>query len=184
MTVEHSATLIVHPSSAAEGIRSVLASVSIETPDRLRFRYSLEADLSRLRVPPPGPGRRLDELWQHTCFEAFVVQAGEEGYHELNFSPSGDWAAYRFLRYRQGMAPAQLPAAPQINVYQEGTRLLSLDCRVAWPALAAGDPPARLRVALAAVIEADHGPLSYWALRHAPGKPDFHHPDGFALELT
>jgi hypothetical protein len=27
------------------------------------------------------------------------------------------------------------------------------------------------------------GALSYWALRHPPGKPDFHHPAGFALEL-
>ena len=35
----------------------------------------------------------------------------------------------------------------------------------------------------AAVIEEDGGPLSYWALQHPPGNPDFHHPDGFALEL-
>jgi hypothetical protein len=39
-------------------------------------------------------------------------------------------------------------------------------------------------VALAAVIEADTGELSYWSLQHAPGKPDFHHPDGFTLELS
>jgi hypothetical protein len=33
------------------------------------------------------------------------------------------------------------------------------------------------------VIEEIDGALSYWALRHAPGKPDFHHRDAFALEL-
>jgi hypothetical protein len=33
------------------------------------------------------------------------------------------------------------------------------------------------------VIEAADGSLSYWALRHPPGKPDFHHRDAFALEL-
>ena len=32
-------------------------------------------------------------------------------------------------------------------------------------------------------IEDEAGALSYWALRHPPGKPDFHHPAGFALEL-
>jgi hypothetical protein len=42
----------------------------------------------------------------------------------------------------------------------------------------------RLRIALAAVIEDENGRLSYWGLRHPPGKPDFHHPDGFALEVT
>ena len=40
-----------------------------------------------------------------------------------------------------------------------------------------------LRLALAAVVEEDDGRLSYWALQHAPGNPDFHHPEGFALEL-
>jgi len=39
------------------------------------------------------------------------------------------------------------------------------------------------RVALASVIEAGDGTLSYWALRHPPGKPDFHHPDGFVLGM-
>jgi hypothetical protein len=42
----------------------------------------------------------------------------------------------------------------------------------------------RLRVALAAVIEGGNGKLSYWGLRHPPGKPDFHHPNGFALEVA
>jgi hypothetical protein len=41
----------------------------------------------------------------------------------------------------------------------------------------------RLRIAMTAVIEDDAGSLSYWGLRHAPGKPDFHNPDGFALEI-
>jgi hypothetical protein len=42
---------------------------------------------------------------------------------------------------------------------------------------------ARLAVGLAVIIEEESGGLSYWALRHAPGKPDFHHAGAFALEL-
>jgi len=45
-----------------------------------------------------------------------------------------------------------------------------------------GSSPA-LRVALAAVIEEQDGRLAYWALRHPPGNPDFHHPESFTLEL-
>jgi hypothetical protein len=41
-----------------------------------------------------------------------------------------------------------------------------------------------LRLALAAVSEAAGGRLTYWALQHPPGEPDFHHPDGFVLELS
>jgi len=33
------------------------------------------------------------------------------------------------------------------------------------------------------LIEETNGAKSYWALAHAPGKPDFHHPDAFALDL-
>ena len=40
-----------------------------------------------------------------------------------------------------------------------------------------------LSLALAAVVEDEHGALSYWALKHPPGRPDFHHPDAFAAEL-
>jgi len=43
--------------------------------------------------------------------------------------------------------------------------------------------PGKLMVGLCAVIEDGPGALSYWALRHAPGKPDFHHRAAFALEL-
>ena len=40
------------------------------------------------------------------------------------------------------------------------------------------------KVALTAVIENDAGELSYLVLAAPAGKPDFHHPDGFTLELS
>lgn len=40
------------------------------------------------------------------------------------------------------------------------------------------------RMGLSAIIETNDGTKSYWALRHPPGKPDFHHRDCFALELA
>jgi hypothetical protein len=42
---------------------------------------------------------------------------------------------------------------------------------------------AKLSLALSTVVEDRDGALSYWAIRHTPGRPDFHHPDAFALEL-
>jgi hypothetical protein len=40
-----------------------------------------------------------------------------------------------------------------------------------------------IRLGLSALVEAIDGELSYWALRHLPGKPDFHHVDAFDLQL-
>jgi hypothetical protein len=44
-------------------------------------------------------------------------------------------------------------------------------------------PPVAVRVALAAIVEDDQGTLTYWALRHPAGKPDFHHAEAFALQV-
>ena len=65
---------------------------------------------------------------------------------------------------------------PHVSLRQ-GARVLGLEAAVAAPT------QGRLALALAAVIEEEGGRLSYWALRHAAGKPDFHHPEAFALEL-
>ena len=39
------------------------------------------------------------------------------------------------------------------------------------------------RIAASAVLENKSGHKSYWALAHPTDKPDFHHPDGFVLDL-
>jgi hypothetical protein len=41
-----------------------------------------------------------------------------------------------------------------------------------------------LRLAASSVIEDSQGHITYWALVHPSGKPDFHHRDGFALVLA
>jgi len=108
--------------------------------------------------------------------------AGPPAYHELNFSSSGAWAVHAFARYRDGGPLADEGCAPRIVVRRAGDRL-ALDAVVALGPLAPAYASAPLRLALAAVIEAESGTLSYWALRHPPGRPDFHHADAFALAL-
>lgn len=140
----------------------------------LQLAYRLEGELDRLRIPPPRTAHFADKLWQHTCCELFVAEAAGPGYSEFNFSPSGEWAAYRFTNYREGVPLSAHD--PKIRVVR-GAGRLELQARVELR------QTARLRIGLSAVIEETDGTLSYWALRHAPGKPDFHHRDAFALEL-
>ena len=47
----------------------------------------------------------------------------------------------------------------------------------------AGLPALPWQLGLTAVIEEEGGHRSYWALAHAPGKPDFHAPTCFAATL-
>lgn len=148
----------------------------------LTARFRLDGDLTRLVLPSPRPPRMATALWQHTCFEVFVAIAGEGAYHELNFSPSGEWAAYGFRSYREGACPASETQAPRI-VLRTGDDWLEIDGSIRLKDLSAVHPQAPLRLGLSAVVEARGGQLSYWALRHPRAKPDFHHADAFALRL-
>ena len=101
-------------------------------------------------------------------------------YHEFNFAPSSEWAAYELRGYRDGR-PSASETPPQIVVRSTNSRL-ELDASVGLDFLSDAHARAPLRIGLAAVIEASDG-ISYWALRHPRAKPDFHDAEGFALRL-
>ena len=173
--------LLCHPHSPSRVARAVAADAARTSDGKLSLRYALHGDVGRMNVPPPAPPRIGWKLWRRTCCEVFV-RAGGEGYHEFNFSPSGEWAAYAFTGYREGTSLVDEALNPQIAVESREGRLdlyALLDLGRLAPAYARG----RLRLGLAVIIEEDNGGMSYWALKHAPGKPDFHHRDAFALEL-
>ena len=170
---------MTHPPAPA--VRALEVTARAVEGGRLVLSYALDADLERLRIPAEAPAQRAHELWAHTCFEAFLRVTGVPGYWELNFAPSRAWAMYRFSAHRHGMQVVTAARAPEIAV-RRSARGLALAATVHWHDLIA-PPPLRLRIAAAAVLEDEAGRLSYWALRHPPGKPDFHHPDGFVLEL-
>lgn len=164
-----------HPDCRPAAVEAVLADVAREDGDCLAVRFVVRGGIGSLLAPAPAEPERTDGLWKLTCFEAFVRPAGGERYVELNFSPSTQWAAYAFEGYREAMRDYGMDA-PQIEtVASEDVYELR--------AVACGLPGGAWAVGLSAVIEEADGTKSYWALEHAPGKPDFHHSDAFALEL-
>jgi hypothetical protein len=175
--------LLSHPDTSCDAVSRLAVEVSRPTRTTLALRYALDGQLGRLRISPEGPPLRADKLWQHTCFEAFVAATGTSGYVELNFAPSTQWAAYWFDTYRAGMAAAALIRPPRLTVHSEHGSLV-LDANVELETLPIMREGTLLRLGLSAVIEDVQGRLSYWALRHPPGKPDFHHADGFDLVVT
>ena len=164
-------TLTPHPDTPSTAVDRI--EVDIERrEDFIWLRYAVYGEVGRVLWPQASEPERADELWRHTCFELFAPT--DDGYREFNLSPSGAWASYRFDDYRSRMTPSD-----------ERVQVLGLETEAAWATLEAlvEPPPGATRVGLAAVIEDINGTISYWALAHPPGKPDFHHPDSFALTL-
>jgi len=177
----HAAELVPHPACARDSIRVSASIEAAASSSFLIFRFRVEGDVVSLHLPASGSLRRRDGLWQHSCFEAFLRPDASHAYHEFNFAPSGDWAAYRFEGPRNGRTEPDAPA-PAIE-FSRGKDACDLSARVsvaAFPELARADA---IDVGLAAVLEYDDGRLSYWALAHAGEKPDFHDAAGFRIRV-
>ncbi len=167
--------LIPHPDHAPETVRSVRVQLAREGGG-LSLTYRVEAEPGCLVLPPPRTAVRADDLWQTTCLELFA-RAGGDAYREYNFSPSGQWAAYRFAAYREGREPLPVEEPPVVRCWEEPFGVLAS----VWAPVVL---EAGARLGCSAIIEEAGGARSYWAVAHPAGEPDFHHPDCFALELA
>ncbi|MCK9540441.1 MAG: DOMON-like domain-containing protein [Novosphingobium sp.] len=168
--------LVPHPDFPPRGIRRVSVRWFPTRYARLLLRWHVHG-VEALSVPAFSGRARGDNLWETTCFELFLKDAGSSAYAEFNFSPSGRWAAYFFPAYRQGMTDIELEPGPDIST-DSGETIFVLNALVDI-GLVAGTRAA----GLSAVIDEKDGTRSYWALAHPAGKPDFHDPACFALPL-
>jgi hypothetical protein len=181
--IQYNVQLARFPETSGEFVGGIEVRVSRREDALFTFAYALKGDLARIRLPSHALARRVDRLWEHTCFEAFVRAKGQAGYYEFNFSPSGEWAAYAFREYREGWPIDDDQLNPKIAVQKEA-ETLELHAVIRLDRLSKIQPGSILRLGLSAVVEDINGRLSYWALKHPLGKPDFHHPDAFAMELV
>lgn len=169
--------LACHPDAPALAVRRIEARILSLDENWLRLRWRIEG-CGEVVFPSFAGKGRADELWRTTCFEFFIVSAQDAGYIELNLSPSERWAAYAFSAYREGMADHPMPREPDCTI-RIGTDLAIFDAAVPVASL----PDLPWRYGMSAVIEEHGGRVSYWALAHPEGRPDFHHPACFAATL-
>ena len=179
---QFSVSLHCHPDTPCTAVGSIKASVHWERGNYLTVTYTLEGAVEQLMIQPEGATRRGDDLWRHTCFELFVGAKNDAEYYELNFSPSGEWAAYSFRDYRVGGPCDGDEVEPEITAQRDAASF-ELSAAIRLDGLSGIQRDFYLWIGLSAVIEDVRGTLSYWALKHPSGKPDFHHPDNFALEF-
>lgn len=188
--------LVLHSSENRKPRHRVRASVRrIAGSDLVTLRFEVEGAASVLwpdqNQSEEGSenclGRRRDGLWKETCLECFVAAPSSlmPSYYEWNFSPNGDWAAYRFDRYREGMKKFDI-SSPTIVRTSVGDRA-RFEIDFALPDdFGAETSCATLALSITAVIlekGENAGAPFYWALAHKGEKPDFHLRESFTLEV-
>jgi hypothetical protein len=174
-------TLSCHPDFSTDAITGIDVTVDYRSTGKFVMTYHVSGGVDQLALPEPGRPARADNLWEKTCFEAFIGVQGDPGYLELNFSPSKQWAVYAFENYREGMSDAELLVPPRIEtstVNGDFALVATLDLS-GLPEMNAG----RLEMALTAVILEKNGRKSFWALSHPSGNPDFHNRDCFLHKI-
>ncbi|MBC8071950.1 MAG: DOMON-like domain-containing protein [Deltaproteobacteria bacterium] len=167
-----------HPQTPCMLVDELVVQLALTAPGVLTVLYTLRGAIDRLRIPTAAAPLDPERLWANTCCELFIAPAQGDAYVEWNFSPSGQLTRFAFSAYRQRMpSPPPVVATPEVS-------LLEHELRISARIPLGDDAPLELRIAPTAVVEDAGGSLSYWALRHRPDRPDFHHEAGFALVLT
>ncbi|WP_167495879.1 DOMON-like domain-containing protein [Desulfosediminicola ganghwensis] len=155
----------------------------VRESDALTLRYRLSGNIEQVHMPSRDDGRctkRLDGLWESTCFECFLQGLNCDSYHEVNVSPAGDWNLYRFTGYRAGMRPEQRVSSLYSKSKWSQERV-GLDVTIPLAELELSGRA--FRVGLSAVISCVDNQKSYWAAHHPGTKPDFHNEAGFIVDL-
>ena len=158
--------LRLHPDCEAGPVRAIAAHLH-KTEDGFVARFRMMGELTQIVVPQRTAPERRDELWRSTCFEVFWQPTGSDTYREFNFAPSGQWAAYEFNAYREGMREAAVDAFAMKKLESSADQLM---CEFGVKA----NLVAPARVALTAVVELQDGQKQYWSLAFPDGKADFH----------
>ncbi len=148
----------------------------------LSLVYRCTGDLHTVLFPTiPQFPLRQDNLWKHTCFEAFIRCDNVPFYWELNCSPNGNWNLYYFNDYRRmNSIEEKIPHIEtqfEYKMEQEFIATITLDLA---PILSAEKV---LTLNLATIIENMNGEMGYFALAHPIHKPDFHLPECFTLQI-
>ncbi len=174
--------LKLHPASSCRAVSQIEVQATRRDPLRLILNYYVDGKIDGLLLAPASTPLRANELWRHSCFEAFVSSSPSDAYCEFNFAPSHEWAVYKFDTYRCNMREIGDIEPPRIETSLDDTRY-QMRVSLALDGVPDLSGEAIWRLGLSAIIEEKKGQLSYWALAHPPGKADFHHDDCFALKL-
>lgn len=152
---------------------SVKTKINLKSPLLLTVEFQVKDPNHSIKWPSKqNLAVRADDLWKTTCLETFFSsgKTNEDAYVETNCSPNGNWNAYSFTRYREGMTPSSEIHVELKEIQDESKTPLS----VFLLEIRSTEPLKIKSISTTMVIEYITGEKSYWALRHPSPNADFH----------
>ena len=176
--------LMSHPNTAQPSAPISVVAFLNRCNTKVMIEYVLTGDMKEFSIPAVSLNpSRVDGLWCHTCFEAFMRFEDSEAYYELNASPTDDWNLYSSSGYHQDrIADDRINYIFQESHFSEGIyrKVIHVDFANIFPAdLNKLD----LHMGITAVLEDRNQNLSYWAHTHCDTRPNFHMLESFSLQL-
>lgn len=125
---------------------------------------------------------RSDLLWQKTCFEMFFKATDKDDYFEININEQGEWNIYQFESYRNPQKPYPESNGQLVSFfYDESQQVFA--CAMHITDFFTFRSPHEISANLCSVLKLKPDNNStYWALKHASEKPDFHNQNSFILK--
>ncbi len=159
----------------------VNAELTQVSPHLCFIQYSLIGSLHFIQwTPTTSEPRRCDDLWQHTCLEAFfsLDQQANSPYTEMNISPAGHWNFYDFSAYRTDQRRTDHVSVAITSKNQTDQALFQVEIKSPLK------PLLLQYCGISVILEFQDGEKSYWALDHISPRPDFHNKMSWTLIST
>ncbi len=135
-------------------------------------------DIAKQIIFPTTPleGRHMN-LWQNTCFEVFLQPdtLPLRKYFEVNLSVNKAWNVFAFEDYRTPQPPTEFVGAEILKFKVDSE---NLKVRIKFNGLNF----TKLKVSCCAVVALKDLGTTYWSIKHADQKPNFHHFESFITE--
>lgn len=173
-------SLKVFPNLKLETLPQVLidADLQLISADCFELVFKWQDKANEIIFSNSPVAGRYHELWQHTCFEAFVMpvtSANNKNYFEINLNTQKAWNVYQFEDYRSPQPPIECANAEVVD-FQFKENLLRAKVKFNKMEFK------KLKVSLCAVLNVKEVGNTYWSFKHADTKPNFHHFDSFVIE--
>jgi hypothetical protein len=168
---------ILRPFSDPHNLISLSADLIVRDHENLDLVFKWEDPKNNIIFAHEPHDGRFSGLWQQTCFEAFIQPYGHKNYYEFNFTLQKAWNVFSFEDYRSPQPPAEVPEATLTSLTAENSA-------VAASFHLPGAKLGRVNISLCAVIVLKDLGVTYWSVKHADSKPNFHHFESFITERT